>query len=129
MGLGDRNHKGIRRFLHSFRYASAGLIDVIKHEQNMRIHLISGAVVLIAAWALSVSIERWLVLLLVVGGVLSLEVMNTAIERTVDLVTEEYRPLAKRAKDIAAASVFVFCIFAAVIGVMIFFPYLFELFQ
>ncbi|GAE33400.1 diacylglycerol kinase [Halalkalibacter akibai JCM 9157] len=56
-----------------------------------------------------------------------MEIMNTAIERTVDLVTEEYHPLAKRAKDISAAAVFVYCIFAVVIGLIIFIPSIIQL--
>ncbi len=74
----------------------------------------------------SISSLEWIILLIVVGGVLTAETFNTAIERTVDLVTEEFHPMAKRAKDISAASVFVFCIFAFIIGLWIFVPYLLE---
>ncbi len=71
----------------------------------------------------SVSATEWVLLLLVMGGVLTAETLNTAIERTVDLVTEDFHPLAKRAKDIGAASVFIFCIIAIIIGAIIFVPY------
>ncbi|WP_353626292.1 diacylglycerol kinase family protein [Bacillus sp. JCM 19041] len=80
----------------------------MKNEQNMQIHLIGGIAVIGAAWYFSVDHVEWLLLVLVIGGVLTVETINTAIERTVDLVTEEYHPLAERAKDISAAGVFVF---------------------
>ena len=67
-------------------------------------------------------LEHWLVLLLGIGGMFSLEIMNTAVERTVDLYTEEFHPLAKRAKDVAAAAVFVYGVFAVIIGILIFGP-------
>nr|WP_078391386.1 diacylglycerol kinase family protein [Shouchella patagoniensis] len=129
MALGDRNRRGIRRFFRSFYYAFSGLMYVVKNEQNMQIHLIGGMAVIGAAWYFSVDYVEWLLLILVIGGVLTVETINTAIERTVDLVTEEYHPLAERAKDISAAGVFVFCLFAVVIGLWIFIPYIIALFQ
>ena len=62
------------------------------------------------------------------GLVISCELINTAIEATVDLVTEEYHPLAKVAKDTAAAAVFVFAIVAVLVGIIIFVPKVIALF-
>ncbi|GAF17995.1 diacylglycerol kinase [Bacillus sp. JCM 19046] len=126
MALEDRNRRGISRLFRSFAYAFSGIMYVVKNEQNMQIHLFGAVVVFIAAWFFSISSFEWIILLIVVGGVLTAETFNTAIERTVDLVTEEFHPMAKRAKDISAASVFVFCIFAFIIGLWIFVPYLLE---
>ncbi|GAE30676.1 diacylglycerol kinase [Halalkalibacter hemicellulosilyticusJCM 9152] len=100
---------------------------MLKHEQNMNIHFIVAVITLLGAYFLSVPLIHWLILLLVIAGMFALEIMNTAIERTVDLVTNEYHPLAKRAKDIAAAGVFIYCFFAVVIGILIFLPPLLEL--
>lgn len=122
MGLQDRNRRGFKRLLKSFYYASQGFIYVLKHEQNMNIHLCIAIIALIGAYWLRIPSIHWLVLLLVIAGMFALEIMNTAIERTVDLVTNEYHPLAKRAKDIAAAAVFIYCLFAVVIGLIIFLP-------
>ncbi|MCM2677847.1 diacylglycerol kinase family protein [Alkalicoccobacillus plakortidis] len=122
MGLSDRNQRGFRRLLRSFVFAAHGLKHVIKYEQNMQIHLICSIVVFAVAWWLTLPLEHWLVLLLVIGGMFSLEIMNTAVERTVDLYTEEFHPLAKRAKDVAAAAVFVYGVFAVIIGILIFGP-------
>ncbi|WP_017728386.1 diacylglycerol kinase family protein [Halalkalibacterium ligniniphilum] len=129
MGLQDRNKRGFRRLLRSFGYAWTGLTYVVKYEQNMQIHLILSLIVFCMAFALSIPVSHWLVLLLVIAGVFALEIMNTAIERTVDLVTEEYHPHAKRAKDIAAAAVFVYSIFAVIIGLLIFIPALLSYFS
>ncbi|WP_100372394.1 diacylglycerol kinase family protein [Bacillus sp. FJAT-45037] len=126
MGLQDRNKRGFSRLLRSFGYASEGLKHVFFYEQNMQIHIsLSVVVVLLGAW-LDVSRIEWLIILLVISGIFSLEIMNTAIERTVDLVTEEYHPIAKRAKDVAASAVFVYSVFAVIIGLVLFIPYILE---
>ncbi|WP_332691376.1 diacylglycerol kinase family protein [Halalkalibacter lacteus] len=103
-------------------YATQGFCYVIKYEQNMQIHLVVATIVLFVAYFVQLPLLHWLILLLVIAGMIALEIMNTAIERTVDLVTEEFHPLAKRAKDIAAAAVFVYCLFAVIIGCILFFP-------
>ncbi|WP_413380136.1 diacylglycerol kinase family protein [Alkalihalobacillus sp. 1P02AB] len=127
MALQDRQKRGFKRFLRSFGYACQGLKHVVKNEQNMQIHLVIAATTLMAAWILSFSLTSWMILLLVIAGMFSMEIMNTAVERTVDMITDDYHPLAKRAKDIAAAAVFVYCLFAAIIGLMLFLPPLLEL--
>lgn len=127
MGLHDRNKRGFKRLLKSFYYATQGLVHVFKHEQNMNIHVIVAALIIISAYLLDLSLTHWLILLLVIAGIFALEIMNTAVERTVDLVTKDYHPMAKLAKDIAAAAVFVYCVFAVVIGLIIFIPPLLHL--
>ncbi|WP_216830050.1 diacylglycerol kinase [Alkalihalobacterium elongatum] len=126
MDLKDKNLWGFKRLLRSFVYAWTGLRYVIRYEQNMRIHLIMGIVVMALAFILNVSLTHKMILLLVIGVVLSLEVMNTAIERTVDMITEDYHPQAKVAKDIAAAAVFIFSIITVLIGLLIFLPPIIE---
>lgn len=124
----DKKRYGILRLVRSFEYAAAGLKYVIRHEQNMKIHLGFTVVVLFLAYLLQIPKIHWLILLIVIGIVLALEALNTAIERTIDLITDEYHPLAKVAKDAAAASVFIFSIFAVIIGLVIFLPPLIKLF-
>ncbi|MFR5904918.1 MAG: diacylglycerol kinase, partial [[Ruminococcus] torques] len=70
---------------------------------------------------------EWCICLLLFGLILSLELVNTALEAVVDLVTKEKKPLAKIAKDTAAGAVLVSAIAAAIIGCIIFVPYLLEL--
>ncbi|HHY72974.1 MAG TPA: diacylglycerol kinase family protein [Bacillus bacterium] len=112
--------KEMKRLLASFSYATQGLLHVIKKERNMQIHLTIACIVLFFAYFFSVSKLEWIVILLCIGIMLSLESLNTAIERTVDLCTEEIKPLAKQAKDVAAGAVFVFAIISVIIGLIIF---------
>lgn len=128
MDLKDKNKFGFIRLLRSFVYAWTGMKYVLKHEQNMRIHLFISVLVIALAIFLQIPTVHFLILLIVIGIVLSLEVMNTAIERTIDFVTDEYHPLAKIAKDVAAAAVFVFSLLAIVIGILIFLPPIIHLF-
>ncbi|MBE2934279.1 diacylglycerol kinase family protein [Anoxybacillus flavithermus] len=86
----------------------------------MRIHLVAAIIVIVAAAVFRVSKMEWLVLLITIGIVISLEIVNSAIERAVDLVTDEYRPLAKEAKDLAAGAVLVFAFLSIIIGISIF---------
>ena len=112
--------KEFKRLTSSFKYAIEGLLHVIKRERNMQIHLTIACIILFLAYFFSVSKMEWIVLLLCIGIVISLESMNTAIERAIDLCTEEIKPLAKQAKDTAAAAVFVFAIISVIIGLIIF---------
>ena len=114
--------------LKSFSYAICGILTCLKQERNIRIHLTVSVIVMIASAFFSISKTEWVIVLLVIGGVLSLELINTAIERVVDLVTLECHPLAKQAKDMAAGAVFVAVIFAVLIGLIIFLPYILEFF-
>ncbi|KMK76655.1 diacylglycerol kinase [Alkalihalobacillus pseudalcaliphilus] len=129
MALQDRNKRGFRRLLRSFDFAYQGLKHVIKHEQNMQVHAIVALLtVAMAAW-LSFSLTSWMILLLVIAGMFSMEIMNTAVERTVDLITNDFHPLAKRAKDIAASAVLVYTLFSIVIGALLFIPPILEKFH
>jgi undecaprenol kinase len=70
---------------------------------------------------------EWLFVIFAIGGMFALELLNTAIERLVDLVTMEYHPLAKQAKDIAAGAVFLYAIFSVIVGFIIFIPRILKL--
>ncbi|SDI85802.1 diacylglycerol kinase family protein [Alteribacillus bidgolensis] len=128
MVLKDRGKKGWGRFFRSFKYASRGLIYVLLKEQNMQLHTAFAVFVVVIAFLLRIPLLHLVILVVVIAGVLALEIVNTAIERTVDLVTNEYHPLAERAKDISAAAVFVFSIAAVVIGILIFYGPVLSLF-
>ncbi|MFC4800837.1 diacylglycerol kinase family protein [Neobacillus sp. GCM10023253] len=117
-----------KKFWHTFAYAIEGIVTALKHERNMRFHAISAVIVIAFGLFFSITKIEWLFILVSIGGMFSLELLNTAIERVVDLVTNEYKPLAKQAKDIAAGAVFIFAIITLVIGIVIFLPYVLELF-
>ena len=106
----------------SFGYAIAGIVACIRQERNMKIHLTAAILVTAAGTLLRISAAEWMVCLILFGLVMSLELVNTALEAVVDLVTQEQRPLAKKAKDAAAGAVLVSAVMAAIIGLIIFLP-------
>lgn len=106
----------------SFGYAFEGIGNTILHERNMQIHCTVTILVVIFGFLLKISLLEWFVCLLLFALVLSLELVNTALEAVVDLVTTEKKPLAKKAKDAAAGAVLMSAIIAAILGGIIFFP-------
>ncbi|MGG0716448.1 diacylglycerol kinase family protein [Robertmurraya massiliosenegalensis] len=126
------DYKGKRPFkskgvLQSFYYAYDGIKHTLVTERNMRIHMFISMLVIALGLILKITSLEWMFILFAVGGVISLELINTAIERLVDLATSEYHPLAKQAKDIAAGAVLVYALLSVIIGLMIFLPKLIEL--
>ncbi len=111
----------------SFRYAFEGIFAGIKKERNMKIHCLAMICVVTAGFLLHISMSEWCICLILFGMILSLELVNTAIEAVVDLVTEERNPLAKLAKDTAAGAVLIAAIMAAGVGLMIFVPKILKL--
>lgn len=111
----------IRKFIKSFGYAIQGIVTAMS-EQNFRFHVLSTVIVMIAGLFTGLSIIEWIIIVLVITLVIGAEMFNTAIERVVDLVSPDYHPLAKQAKDIAAAAVLVFAACSVIIGMLIFLP-------
>ena len=108
--------------IRSFGYAFEGIINTVKSERNMKIHCGFMLAVVVCGFIFRLTYTEWLICLVLFGLVTSLELVNTAVEAVVDLVTEERKPLAKKAKDAAAGAVLVSAIFAAIIGLIIFVP-------
>lgn len=108
--------------LRSFQNAMRGIRAAVLSERNMKIHLTVAVFVIVISFLFKLSVGEWLLVLFAIGGVIALELINTAIERAVDLVTDEYHPLAKEAKDMAAGAVLVFAILSVIVGLVIFFP-------
>lgn len=106
----------------SFGYAFAGISAVIRKERNMQIHCVMMVLVIMAGLFFSISTIEWCICLILFGLVMSLELVNTAVEAVVDLVTEERHPLAGLAKDAAAGAVLTASIMAAAAGLLIFVP-------
>lgn len=112
--------------LRSFRNAFSGVMFSFKHEPNFRIHLVFAILVVIAGFLFRVEKGDWLILILTIGVVLTAELMNTAVEKICDRFMQEQDPFVKIVKDSAAASVLIVSIAAAIIGLIIFLPYLFK---
>jgi len=106
----------------SFKHAIRGIRMVLKSEKNMQIHLIFVFLVVFFGLLLCISPVEWMFCLLAFGLVMGAEMMNTAVESIVDLVSPEYHELAGRAKDVAAGAVLITAIFAAATGLIIFVP-------
>ena len=117
-----KRQKGLKKFFHSFTYPIKGLRYAYRNEQNLVVDVGMAILVVIAGFIFKVSVTEWALLALTIGLVISCELINTAIEAVVDLVTEEYHPLAKVAKDTSAAAVFIFAIVAVLVGMIIFLP-------
>lgn len=94
----------------------------------MKIHCLAIICVTLAGTLLHITATEWCICLLLFALVAALELVNTAVEAVVDLVTEEKKPLAKIAKDTAAGAVLFAAIVSVIIGCIIFLPYLLELF-
>ena len=117
-----KRQKGLKKFFHSFTYPIKGLRYAYRNEQNLAVDVGVALLVLIFGFIFKINKYEWAILVLTIGLVISCELINTAIEATVDLVTEEYHPLAKVAKDTSAAAVFIFAIVAVIVGLIIFLP-------
>ena len=116
-----------KKQLRSFGYAWKGIRCCIGKEQNLSFHLIATAVVVIAGFVLGITRMEWMIIILCIGVVIAAELFNTAIEKLVDLVSPERHPVAGQVKDIAAGAVLICAVAAAIIGLIIFIPYFFEI--
>jgi len=116
----DRIKKN-KTIVESFNNAIHGVFYAIKSERNMKIHITSAICILILSLFYNLSRIEFVVVCITVALVLICELFNTAIEVLVDLVTEEYHPKAKAAKDIAAGAVFMSALASLVVGYFIFF--------
>lgn len=110
-----------RSIIDSFNYAVSGIILSVKTERNMLIHYIVAILVLVISLFFDFTRTEFLILLFATTLVLVLELINTAIEKTIDMITKEYHPLARLAKDIAAGAVLISAVNAFIVGYLLFF--------
>lgn len=121
-----QERRGRHSFLKSVSFAISGISASFK-EKHIRIHYCISTLVVLAGLYFRLSMAEWIFALSCIAGVIALEMVNTAIERSVDLVTGEYHLLAKQAKDIAAGAVLIYSIYSVVVGIIIFGPKLWSL--
>lgn len=120
--MSDR-HSTTRRMpaiVQSLNWAFEGVIHVLRTQRNMRIHFAVATAVLILAFSYGVTKLELMALLVAISFVLIAEMVNTAIEATIDLATTSFDPLAKMAKDIAAGAVLIASVNAIVVGYLVF---------
>ncbi len=115
-GKGPR-HPTIRK---SFHYARQGFRSAFKDERNIKIILSIGVLAIIAGFVIGLDLIEWAIILTCCGCVITSELLNTAVETVVDIVSPEFHPLAGRAKDIAAAAVWTISVFSAIIGLCVY---------
>ncbi|MCD1146864.1 diacylglycerol kinase [Peptoniphilus sp. KCTC 25270] len=108
-------------FIKSFNYAVQGIISSITTERNMKFHYLAAIGVILFSLLFNLSRIEFMLLLFAVTLVVVMELMNTAIERTIDMITQEYHPVAKLVKDISAGAVLIVSLNAAVIAYILFF--------
>ncbi len=117
-----------KKLINSFKYAFKGIGSSLKSEQNVKIHFAMMVLVIIAGILLNISMWEWIICFILFGLVISLEMVNTAIEIVVDMVSPEYNLKAGHVKDIAAGAVLVNAIVAFIVGLLIFLPKIIRLF-
>lgn len=110
-----------RRLLDSFGFALNGLLYCLKTQRNMRIHTVAAFFIIMISLFAKLNKTDIIMLIFAISLVLICEMINTAIEKSIDLFTEKYHPLAKISKDVAAGAVFVASFNAVVIGYLVFF--------
>lgn len=112
----------MKKRINSFKYAGQGIREVILGEINMRIHIFLAFMVVVCGLIFNISVFEWLVCVLCFAVVMTAEMLNTAIETVVDLVSPDKHELARKAKDVAAGAVLLSAFFAAIAGLLIFIP-------
>ncbi|MFH0818865.1 MAG: diacylglycerol kinase [Patescibacteria group bacterium] len=118
----------LKRLQRSFKYAMHGLVYVFKNEQNFRIQLTIGLVVILAILFFKVQAWQAIVLLMLITLVLVLELINTIFERIIDILKPRIHSYVEIIKDIMAAAVLIASFGATVIALLIFLPYFLALF-
>ncbi|MCR8967667.1 diacylglycerol kinase family protein [Streptococcus zalophi] len=112
----------------SLEFALTGIFTAFKEERNMKKHILSALLVLLAGIFFQLSAIEWLLLLLSIFLVISFEVLNSAIENVVDLASDyHFSMLAKNAKDMAAGAVLLVSFYAVITGLVIFVPKIWNL--
>ena len=114
----------LKQMFKSIGVAFDGIIDLIKSENNAKVHLVSTIVVIILGLKLQFLAIEWLWISLAIAGVWVAELINTAIEKLTDLVSPEINPIAKKVKDYAAGAVLVMAIWAIFVFCLISLPHL-----
>ena len=114
--------KDKRKFSGSIKNCLEGINFVITNESNFKKEIVIGIIALLLSYILKMSRIEFIIILIMIALVLTSEIINTSIEKVVDLYTKDYNNLAKIAKDVSAGSVLVMSIFSLLVGVIIFLP-------
>ncbi|MEO5500957.1 MAG: diacylglycerol kinase family protein [Ginsengibacter sp.] len=117
-----QNKFSINKMLKSFVYAFNGLWLLLKEEQNARIHFVASVIVILAGFYFGLNAYEWMAILFSIGLVITVEIINTAIENIADFISPGKNEHIKTIKDISAAAVLISAIVAVSIGLIVFLP-------
>jgi diacylglycerol kinase len=115
------------KFLQSFKHAGTGILLFFLHERNGQVQLVAAFAAIGMGWYLKVSVTEWVLITACIAAVLSLEMLNTAIEKLCDAVMPGFHPGIKTVKDIAAGAVLFTAFASLVVGALIFLPKILKL--
>lgn len=118
----------IKKRIKSFSYAFAGLKVLFREEHNAWIHAVAAVMAIVAGFLFRISYMEWIAVLIVIGMVISAEILNSSLERTADFVKAERDDRKRDIKDLGAAAVLVCAIVAVLVGLIIFLPKILALF-
>jgi diacylglycerol kinase len=110
----------VRKLVNSFKFAIEGIAYCVKSQRNMKIHLCAAIIVSVLGWWQQLPFAKIAILVFAVALVLLAEMFNTAIEAVVDIISPQYNPQAKIAKDVAAGAVLLAALVSLAIGYIVF---------
>ncbi len=129
MGLQEKNKKfGPKRVINATKNSLSGLISAYKSEPSLMILLVTSICTVILGFVFKIELFEWLFIIISLACCVGAELINTAIENVVDLVTREIHPLAKVAKDTASAAEFIFVMMSVCTLAIIYIPKIVEMF-
>ncbi len=128
MASKDRRKYKSKNLFDSFRHAFNGLIFGIKDTRNLKVDILVALIVIIFGFVFKITLIEWTVIILCISMVISLELINSAIEEAVNLAMPNIHPIAKISKDVAAGAVLFSAIASGIIGIIIFLPKIIDLF-
>lgn len=117
-----------KKQMRSFKFAWKGIMTCAGHEQNITFHLIVAILVVVAGYVFDITKAEWTAVVICIGMVVTAELFNSSIERLVDMVSPQWQKIAGEVKDIAAGAVLVTAVAAAIVGIIVFLPYLLAIF-
>jgi len=122
--LQDKKENIFFHMLKSTKYSIEGLISATKEERSLHLFSVVVIFLIVVGIYLKISLEDTVLIVFIMSSILVVELLNTAIENVVDLVSKEKNPYAKKAKDCGSAATFILVVIGIIIGIKIFIPYM-----
>lgn len=107
----------------AFRFAFAGIFNAFREESHLKLHGIAALFVTGLGFLFDISKTEWLFVVSAMCLVIAFEMLNSAVEKLCDLLVPQQHPVVKYVKDVSAGAVFIVCVFAVAVGLMVFVPY------